>query len=177
MPTAVTHILVPLFIIALIRDLYLKTKRFSLHYVLIAGIGGAIPDLDILIYIIIKPLWYTFEQIHRHWLHSIFVPIVLIILALIFTVIKTKQIGRQKLKLNIIFLMLAFGIFTHIVLDGLIQGEIYPLSPIFDYKFGLNAVSYLPEYLQGISIPLFEGILLLLWLIYLEWKHKISDFI
>lgn len=177
MPTAVTHILIPLFIVALIRDLYSKKKRFSLHYVLIAGMGGAIPDLDILFYLLIKPLGYTFEQIHRHWLHSIFVPITLIILALIFTVIKTKQIGRQKIKLNIIFLMLAFGVFTHIVLDGLIQGEIYPLSPIQDYNMGFNGIGYLPEYLQGIAIPLIEGVLLLLWLIYLEWKHKISDFI
>ena len=47
MPQAAAHILITIILIALIRDFYIrKKKKFPLHYVLIAGLGGILPDLD-----------------------------------------------------------------------------------------------------------------------------------
>ena len=45
MPEAVTHILIPILLVALFRDFYWKKRNkgknnFPLHYVLIAGLGG-----------------------------------------------------------------------------------------------------------------------------------------
>jgi membrane-bound metal-dependent hydrolase YbcI (DUF457 family) len=180
MPTAVTHLLVPIFIASLFRDYLIKKSRkskFPLHYVLFAGIGGVLPDVDILFYLIVKPLGYTLEQVHRQWIHSLFIPLLFIILALLFCKINFNPHRKHILNLGIICLMLSFGTFMHILLDGTISGEVHPFSPISNYKFGLNLVNYLPEHLSGIAIPLFEGILFLVWIVYLEWKHKISDFI
>ena len=52
MPQAVTHILVPIILLSIIRDKIVsknKKAHFPLHYVLIAGLAGGLPDIDILI--------------------------------------------------------------------------------------------------------------------------------
>jgi len=49
MPQAVTHILAPILLVSIFRDFCLRKKdkkHFSLHYVLIAGLGGILPDID-----------------------------------------------------------------------------------------------------------------------------------
>jgi len=53
MPQAVTHILVPILLVAIFRDFYLKKKskrHFPLHYVFLAGIGGILLDIDIIFF-------------------------------------------------------------------------------------------------------------------------------
>ncbi len=180
MPTAVTHLLIPLFIVALFRDYILNKKKrskFPLHYVMIAGLGGVLPDIDILVYLIIKPLGYVYEQVHRQWMHSLLIPLIFLVLALLLWKINLRPHRKHVLNLGMICLMLSFGTLMHITLDGLIAGDIHPLSPISNYEFGLNLINYLPIYLSDLAIPLFEGVLLVIWLFYLEWKHKISDFI
>ena len=180
MPTAVTHLLVPIFIASLFRDYILRKqtkKKFPLHYVMIAGIGGVLPDINILFWLFLKPFGYAIEQVHRNWIHSIFIPLFFIFLALLLYKINVNPHRKHILNLGIICLALAFGTSMHIILDGLISGEVHPIAPLSDYELGFNLVNYLPDYLSGLAIPLFEGILLLLWLVYLEWKHKISDFI
>jgi len=55
MPQAVLHILVPLILMALFKDYYDKRhkNKFPLYYVLIAGIAGLLPDLDVAAFFII----------------------------------------------------------------------------------------------------------------------------
>ena len=49
MPYAVTHVIFALVIADVIRDYVVRDKKkFPLHYVLIAGIAGLLPDIDIL---------------------------------------------------------------------------------------------------------------------------------
>lgn len=180
MPTAVTHLLVPLFIVALFRDYYLTKhdrKRFPLHYVLIAGIGGVLPDIDILAYLVLHYAGFAFEQVHRTLLHSLIIPASFALLSLATRPLKNKTLGRHKLTIHGILLALAFGTLMHVVLDGTIIGDVHPFAPFSNVEVGLNLISFLPDHIKSIAIPLFEGILLLLWIIYLELKHKISDFI
>jgi len=178
MPTVVFHLLVPIFLAAIFRDFLIKNKnKFPLHYVLIAGIGGVLPDIDVLVYIILGFFNYSFLDIHRTITHSIFMPLIFIILSAISVPLKNKTLGKHKLRLHWIFLALAFGIISHIALDYTIQGKINLFSPISNQQIGLNLINYLPLHIQGFAIPLLEGVLLLLYFIYLEWKHKISDFI
>ena len=73
--------------------------------------------------------------------------------------------------------MIAFGSFIHLILDAIFSGSIVPLYPISTFSIGLDLVSNFPEPLGSLFIPSIEAILLVLWLIYLELKHKISDFI
>lgn len=178
MPTAVTHLLVPLFLVALFRDYFVKKRgRFPLHYALIAGLGGVLPDIDLLIFFVLGYFSFTLEQIHRTITHSLLASGFFVILSIITVPLKNRVLGRHKLKIHWIFLALAFGFFIHTSLDGILSGEIRPLSPFSDYEFSLNLIQYAPEHMDGLVMPLFEGFLLVFWIAYLEIKHKISDFI
>ncbi len=48
MPFAVTHILVPILILEVFRNIFFKDhKKFPRYYILIAALGGVLPDFDI----------------------------------------------------------------------------------------------------------------------------------
>lgn len=184
MPQAVTHILVPILLISIFRDFYLKNKdkkHFPLHYVLIAGLGGVLSDIDIPISFLLNILGAQNWYLHKTFTHSLFFPVILFALFLILKPINAKakicNLGRHNLKLSTIFLMLAFGVLIHILLDSLFGEMAYFFYPFSMSDYGMNLVSYLPLELQSLAIPTLDGILLVIWMIYLELKHKISDFI
>lgn len=182
MPQAVTHILVPIFLLAIFRDLYIRRrekKRFPLHYVLIAGIGGVLPDIDIIISFILN-IFGNDAWIHKTFTHSIFFPLSLFVLFLVLSPLNAKaricNLGRHKLRLGLIFLSLSFGTLIHLILDTIFGDKSYLLYPFTQADFGLNIISYLP-YNWSLLMATLDGILLVLWIVYLEAKHKISDFI
>lgn len=179
MPHAAAHILIPLLIVSFFRDFYAKkkNKKFPLHYALLAGIGGIIPDLDIAAFWILNFFGFTIQQVHRTFAHTIFVPLIFLILAIIFAKLNISELGRHKLKVNMIFLMLAFGSFIHLALDALLQGYVRPFYPFSLFSVGLDLFGFLPLELEKIAAPSLDAGLLILWLVYLELKHKISDFI
>ena len=73
--------------------------------------------------------------------------------------------------------MIALGSFSHLILDAIFSGQIMPFYPFSYYSIGLNLFDYLPNALRIIAAPSLDAGLLIIWLIYIEWKHKISDFI
>ena len=180
MPQAVAHILIPLLIMSFIRDFIISKKEkrvFPLHYVMIAGIAGVIPDLDIGIYWIVHFFGANFTDVHRTWAHTLFVP--LIFLGIAFLTRKTEFISLRKhrLHLSMMFIMLAFGSFVHLILDATFHGVIMPFYPLSYSSWGIDLFGYLPSVLERLSAPTFDAILIIFYLVYLEWKHKISDFI
>ncbi len=179
MPQAVTHVLASAIVASIIRDKKEKKdkKKFPLHYVLIAGIGGLLPDIDVIAFWGLYFLGFTNEEVHRSFTHTIFIPLLFLALYFIFAKIKIKELGRHKLRLNIIFLMFALGSFIHILLDATLAGKIMPFFPLSKYSFGLNLAGYLPLPLNEIAMPCLDAALLIVWIVYLEVKHKISDFI
>ena len=180
MPQVVLHILVPLIIMALIKDWY-DTKKgkgfFSLHYVLIAGIAGILPDLDIALFWVLFFFGFSLTDVHRTFAHTLFVPILFLIASGVSRFKIRKTIGRHNLRWSIIFLMIAFGSFIHLILDSIFSNGVAFFYPISTITFGLNLISYFPSPLDSLLIPSIEGALLIMWLIYLELRHKISDFI
>ena len=91
MPQAVTHLLVPLVIGSWIKDWYesrRKKRRFPLHYVLIAGLGGILPDFDIAVFWILHWFGFTLESVHRTFTHTIFLPFLFFVFYFIFYNIK-----------------------------------------------------------------------------------------
>jgi len=171
MPYAVTHVLSTIIVADIIRD-YLVKKKFSLYYVLIAGIAGLISDIDVLIYWIINLFTYV-PDIHRTFTHTVFLPLFFFILAFIVS----KKAKIFKLNLKLVFLMISLGLFMHLLLDSIISGYIMPLYPLFYTQIGLNLVQYLPIFIQDSLMPALDAVLLILWLLHEEIKHKISDFI
>src|SRR3989344_7176076 len=166
MPYAVTHILVPIVLLSIFRDFYLKKKtkkKFPLHYVLIAGLGGVLPDIDILLSIILNFFGIKNWDIHRTFTHSIYFPIFLFVLFILFYKIDTKaricNLTRHKLKLSYIFLFISIGTIIHIFLD---------------YSFGTELYLYLirvfPLEIRRMILSILDGILLVIWIVYLELK-------
>lgn len=179
MPQAVTHVLVPIIILSIFRHFYQKRgKKFPLQYVLIGGLAGVIPDLDIPIFWVMYYFGYTLEQIHRTFLHTLFVPAIFLILALFSKYTIKKKVGRNKLSITIIFLLLAFGSTIHLILDATLAGYIMPLYPLSLAKIGTGfPFTVFPEHIAVFFLATMDGVLFILWILYLEIKHKISDFI
>ncbi len=184
MPQAVTHILVPILLVAIFRDFYLKRrnkKSFPLHYVFIAGLGGVLPDIDFIISAIINFTSPEVWSLHKTLTHSLMFPIALFILFILLKPVSLKakicNLGRHNLRLSTIFLMLSIGALIHLGLDFITGEWSYLLYPFSSAEYGLNLITYLSQEWQGVLLTLIDGILLVIYLAYLEFKHKISDFI
>ncbi len=177
MPHAVFHIIFAMLVAGVVREYVVKDKKkFPIHYVFIAGLAGIFPDLDVAAFWILYFFGFSIEEVHRTFSHTLFFPLTFLLLALIFSNYKNKEIGRKHMKLSMIFLMISLGLFIHLFLDSIVAGMIRPFYPLHNFSVGLNLISYLPYPLRQISLPSFDAGIFILWLIWLEWKHKISNF-
>ena len=181
MPQAVTHFIIPALLAAFFRVWYNKRHRphIPLHYVFFAGLAGLLPDFDIGVIFILKILGLATDGVHRTFTHSLIFPLIFVVLAIICYFVKynPKWCERKRMKLSTILWIVAFGTFMHIFLDATIDWYLSPFLPFSNYQFGLNLFARLPSPLNSLAIPTLDAILFILWLVYLEVKHKISDFI
>lgn len=171
MPNAVTHVLIAIILIDLIRDYIVKDKRFRLHYVLVAGIAGLLPDLDYIIYYFNYLLSKIPVNIHPAYTHNLLIPAIILAVAFLFR--KKANFLDKTNKFAFILLLVASGYFIHLAID-FIAWESISIFPL-GQGYGLHLV---PENRFGYA--LLEGIdavLLVLWLWHEEAKHKIKDFI
>jgi membrane-bound metal-dependent hydrolase YbcI (DUF457 family) len=176
MPQAVTHFLIPVILLELFRDYFVRDKKsFPVHYIFIGGLAGLLPDLDVAVYYILSFLGFTLEEVHRTFSHNIFVPLFFVGLGFLFYGFKNKELGKHHLKLNKIFFVIAFGVFIHLALDATVIGRIMPFYPLSHYSIGLDLLNYAPVPWQSTILPTLDAIFLVLWMIYLEVRHKISD--
>lgn len=183
MPYAVTHVLVAIILAEIIRDYIVKDKKkFPLHYILIAGIAGLLPDVDV-VFDIFNGFFGIVTKVHPSFTHSLlWIPIFLLLAFTVLGVEKKKGKGikwlekgftKHHLKISGILFIVTFGIAVHLLLDGTLIGNIR--LGFFTPPIGLHL---LPEGDLGNMISNgMDAILLLLWLIHEEWKHKISSFI
>lgn len=164
MPFAVTHVLIPMILVDLVRDHFFKAKRRLLpnKFILLAGFAGLLPDIDVPIsYLVLGNL-----EIHRTLTHSIWFPIAFLSLSLLFYFIKKKELYK-------IFLMFFIGFLLHIILDFYIFGTVSLLFPLSGKLYGMNIFPIEKMYLFYSAV---DAVLLLLWLTHEELEHKISDF-
>jgi membrane-bound metal-dependent hydrolase YbcI (DUF457 family) len=180
MPQVVTHFLISAILVALFRDYLISKKsrkKFPLHYVFIAGLGGILPDLDIVVFGVLQFFGFTIDEVHRMFTHSLLFILILLVLSLVFVHRRFTNLGKHELSLSKIFLILAFGSLIHIILDSTIAGQVAFFYPLSFVKFGFDWVQYFSESFRDIFLPSLDAALLILWMIYLELRHKISDFI
>ncbi len=168
MPQAVMHVLLAIIVLDLFRDYIVKDKKeIPLYFIFIGGVAGLLPDIDIPLYWLINNIMgIHVEWFHRTFSHSIFFPLIFLVLSLI--------IYKFNKKYSLLSAIVSFGITFHLLLDFLVQGFIMPMYPITMNIAGLNLVEQLG--LRGI-VPGLDAIILILWLWHEERKHKISDFI
>ncbi len=178
MPHAVTHVLIVIILLELFRDYFVKNKKaFPIHYVLIGGLAGLLPDLDIAVFYLLSFFGFTIQEVHRTFSHNIFALLIFVFLAIPFWNFKNKELGEKHLKLRNIFLVITFGILIHLILDAIVGGYIMPFYPFSTFSIGLNLIKYAPLAWQSSILPAIDAALLVLWLIHIERRHKISSFL
>lgn len=167
MPNPATHLIVPLVLADIWRDYFAK-KKFPLIYVLIAGIAGLFPDIDVAIAFFVRMFSnIPFSMIHRQFTHTIFIPLLFLAVALLW---------RKNKKALLLFGAISFGIFIHLLLDVIIQGTIMPFYPLNGLSIGLNLLDIIR--IDGrIFFAVLDGVILTAWLIHEYVKHKVKDFI
>ena len=77
MAYTITHVLVVVLLVELFRIYFIKNNyKFPRYYILIAAFAAILPDLDIIAVYALYPFGFAIEQVHRTFLHSIFVPLI-----------------------------------------------------------------------------------------------------
>lgn len=172
MPLAVTHVLTTIILLDIYRDYFAKKKHnFTLHTVLIAGIGGLLPDIDIPINWLLGLLGMSSELMqHGGITHTPFFAFLFIVPGYMLWRIRRK-------KLAMYFFVLAFGILVHISLDYFLGGGAYEgIMWLFPFSLASWKIHVIPLFnMQNIPAAI-DAAILILWLWHEEAKHKISDF-
>lgn len=178
MAYAVTHMLIAMFAVEMYRKFVVKNNKiFPRYYIFIAAIAGLIPDLDIAAYYILYFFGFTIEQIHKTFMHSLFIPLGLFLIGLIIyiTGIKHPELRKHRLKISTIFFIFASGNIIHLILD-LIYYHFPPLYPYIKTSIGLDLLLKFPKPLQEIIPGTIDGLLFLGWLMWMQFKLKIDNY-
>ena len=175
MPFAVTHILFPIIVISLFKEITNKGKKITRRMIIAAGIFGLLPDIDIPVFLILSQFTsIPITSVHRTITHSYLIPLIgLIVAAAIYFLLK-------KNKAYMYALLFAFGTFTHITLDLIVNGTIMPFYPIINIKMGFDLLSLIvPNSVLESDIPYrltlmasLDALLLLTWLFQTERKKR-----
>ncbi len=179
MPFGPTHILIPIFLIEIYRVYFAKNRRsrgkFIPYYFLAAAIGGVFPDLDIGAYYVLYFFGFTLEQVHRTFLHTLFIPLIFLLIGLLIHFKEKKPNFGEKIKWKHLFVIAAFGSFIHLVLDALLDGVIMPFFPITNYSIGFRLIEVFPLDLQLFIQLTLDAVFMFLWILWMEFKLRISS--
>lgn len=174
MPLAVTHVLLTIIIVDLFRDYFLKDhkKYLTMHTVMIAGVAGLLPDIDVPLNWILGFFGKSVVLLqHGGITHTAFFGLIFLIPGFIFWKNKREKIGAY-------FFVICFGILFHVFLDYFLGGGAYEgvkwLWPFSTQVFKLHLLAGMG--LRNLSAGI-DALILLGWLWHEEIKHKISDFI
>ncbi|MBI4439497.1 metal-dependent hydrolase [Candidatus Woesearchaeota archaeon] len=167
MPNAVTHVLIAIVLAGIFRDFFVKDKKsFPLSYVFWAGVAGLLPDIDVPLYWLVHNfLKLDIPNFHRGFTHSIMFGLAFMALALL--------LGSRR-KISNFLWVFAFGVYLHILLDFVLIGEIMPFYPFVMTKYGLHLFEKSGIFAVSEGI---DALILLGWLCYIEYRHRISDFV
>jgi len=179
MTYVVTHVLAAITLIELFREYVIKdNNKFPRYYILIAAIGGILPDFDVGAYYFLHFFGFTIEQVHRTFFHSIFIPLTLLLIGFFLYQfgIKSPEIRKHHMKLSIIFFILSATSLVHLILDVVVAGSIMPLYPLSNYSIGFNLINLLPLALHNSFLEVLDAILLVSWILWMEFKLKIRDY-
>ena len=165
MPFAVTHMLVPMILLDFLIDKILKIKRSKLpnKYILIAGIAGLLPDIDIPLSLVFGSTFIT----HRSITHTVWLPLTFLLFSSVFYFFKKHQ-------LSAIFLMAFIGTSIHITLDLITAGVIPVFYPLSRSLIGLNLI---PVSSATTFYASLDAVLLFLYFIRIGLRKKVQDIV
>ena len=174
MPYAVAHVIITIVLADIYRDYFAK-KKFPMIYVLVAGIAGLLPDLDIPAGWAFNLVFGTGYNFHRIYTHSLFYSAIFFLLGLIFLLIKKDEYKIRRLifhrkAVSLFFFAMSFGWFMHIFLDCALSADGYlnliPTIPL----------TFCPHKFTNDVLAGFDAVILVLWLIHEQYRHDIKDY-
>ena len=165
MALAATHVLVTIVILDIFRHYFFGLKKFPRYLLIIGGIAGLAPDLDL-------PAgwfasWITGNHVYFHGLftHTVLWPLVFLIVGGILHYRKNLQWAK-------IFYVISFGWFIHLPLDCIHTGY-----SDFVWPLAINTKSWCPQFDMSIYKNGIDAVILIIWLIHEEVHKKIRDYI
>ncbi|MBT3940446.1 metal-dependent hydrolase [Candidatus Woesearchaeota archaeon] len=175
---ATTHVILPIVVVDLIRDYFLRHKHRRLiprKYVFFVGVGGILPDLDVALAYIFNFLSINLPDMLRHGriTHSILLPILFFTLAAGLwggTKFSKGKSKKQHHQWFLILTLVGIGMLSHVLLDGF-AGLTTPYYPIS------NAVAFGAQRINQQMMISIDAVILLVWLFHEEWHHNIRKFV
>lgn len=174
MPLAVTHVLLTIILVDLYRDYFSDHKKyFTLHTILIAGVAGLLPDIDIPLGMLSQFFSFNIPALLQHGgiTHIALFGLIFLIPAFILW-------KKEKYKIAMVFFVISFGISFHLFLDWFLGGGgaegIMWFFPFSIHTSKLHLLNHLG--VSGVPMAL-DAIILLGWLWHEDIKHKIIDYI
>lgn len=138
----------------------------------IGGLAGMLPDTDLLIFFIKKIFALTFSIsslhiVHRTLTHSLVFALFFLVLALLF---------HKHKKIFVALLVISLGVTIHIGTDLFTANNMVLFYPFSEAMSGINILagssySYSTRLLMSI-----DAILFVLWISWLYYKNKLTDF-
>ncbi|HZX44248.1 MAG TPA: metal-dependent hydrolase [Candidatus Nanoarchaeia archaeon] len=168
MPFAVTHVILTIVALDIIRDYIIKDRKtFPLHYLFIGGVAGLLPDIDIPLFWLLDALGISVSWFHRTFTHSLLFAFAFMLVTV------TLFLYSKKRKHWLLAAVATFGVSFHLLLDGLLGGYIMLFYPFSTIGFGIDLAQYItmPAIWQGI-----DALILLVWLWDLDRRHNLRDY-
>lgn len=164
MALAVTHIIITIVILDLFRHYLFGQKKFSRYLLVVGGIAGLLPDLDVPLMWLYNYFTSTGIYFHGIFTHSLFfIPITISIAAFFHY--------QQKQEWAKIFYVISFGLFLHLFLDCTFGGY-----KTFFWPFDI-ATNFCPQWNSNTYAAGIDAIILVIWLAHEEVHKKIKDYI
>ena len=166
MPLAVVHFLVAAWATQYFIDRVAKEKAtYPKYYVLLGGIVGLLPDIDLPISAILtRFISYDYGALHNGLTHVVWIPLFFFGIGLLLS-----SVNKESKKYAF---LVAAGCTIHITLDFFIGGSkmiFYPVSTFIFLGIGpLSGINHFPEMLDAI---VFLG-----WIVYLYRHDHLSRY-
>ena len=163
MALAAAHIIIAIFILDLFRHYVFGKKKFPRYLLIVGGIAGLGPDIDVILTWVFQFITGSSDNLHGTFTHSFFFVSVFLVIALFFNYQKDKKWAR-------IFYVISAGWLVHLFLDWL-YGEYKFLFWPFPTPMSIFPNTGIVNY--AIEI---DAIILVLWLVHEEIYSKIKDY-
>jgi len=165
MPYAAAHMLLPMMLLDFLRHKVLKNKRnLPNRYILIVGLAGLLPDIDI-------PISYLFSGlvVHRGITHTAWVSLLFLLGFAILQFVKKHDMAK-------IFLMISIGTGSHVALDVLTAGSLQLFYPLSNAYFAVNLIPKLfPHIGVTFAYTVLDALLLFGWIATIILRRRVQD--
>ena len=167
MPYAVVHMLLPMMLLDFLRHKFLKNKKsLPNRYILIVGLAGLLPDIDI-------PVSYLFSGLvaHRGITHTVWVSLLFLLVSAILQFAKKHDMAK-------IFLMVSIGAGSHVALDILTAGSLQLFYPLSKAYFSVNLIPKIfPHIGVTFAYAVLDALLLFGWIATMILRRRVKDII